>query len=71
MNLAVSGGGALSVEKDSAPFAVVSEATSGVRTFIASGSVAMSFSYAADGGVSGYAELSAFSVPIGFMLLVR
>ena len=71
MGMTVSGGGTLSVDKDGTAFAAVTEATSGSRTFDAAGVVALSFSYAAGDAVAGYAELSGFSAPLGFMLHVR
>ena len=71
MGMTVSGGGTLSVEKDGTAFAAVAEATSGVRTFDAAGTVALRFSYATGEGVAGYAELSGFSAPLGFMLHLR
>ena len=70
MGMTVSGGGTLSVDKDGTAFAAVTEAASGVRTFNAAGAVTLRFSYAADDAAAGYAELSGFSAPLGFVLHV-
>ena len=70
MGLSVSGGGTLSVEKDGAAFATVTEATTGAFKFNAMNAAAMRFAYEAGSG-DGYAELRDFALNIGLMLKLR
>ena len=71
MGLAVNGGGVLSVVKDGAQYADVSEGTSGAYSFTAGGTTMMTFAYNPDVEGDGYAEIGGFSAPIGTVLSIR
>lgn len=71
MGLAVNGGGVLSVVKDGAQYADVSEGTSGAYSFTAGGTTMMTFAYNPDVEGDGSAEIGGFSAPIGTVLSIR
>jgi hypothetical protein len=71
MDVAVSGGGEMSVMKDGELFMSVTEETSGIHKFMSSGSSRMEFSFAADDLENGYGEIRSLRIPLGMAISIR
>ena len=71
MDVAVSGGGEMSVMKNGELFVSVTEGTSGIRKFRSSGSSRIEFSFAADDLENSYGEVKSLRIPFGTAISIR